>query len=77
MDKSDQLVTYYGFYHHSKKWWKQGFFHLADVSLVNAYLTYCKVTTGRRLTHMEFRLEMAEGLIERSEAVHALPEDSR
>ena len=22
MDKSDQLVTYYGFYHHSKTWWK-------------------------------------------------------
>ena len=57
-----------------RKWWKRVFFHLVDVSLVNAYLTYCKVTTGRRLTHMEFRLEMAEGLIERSGAVRALPE---
>ena len=48
VDKSDQLITYYGFYHHSKKWWKLVFFfHLVDVSLVNAYLTYCKVTTGR------------------------------
>ena len=74
VDKSDQLVTYYGFYHHSKKWWKRVFFHLVNVSLVNAYLIYCKVTTGRRLTHMDFRLEVAEGLIERSGAVRALPE---
>ena len=50
------------------------FFHLVDVSLINAYLTHCKVTTGRRLTHMEFRLEVAKGLIERSGAVRALPE---
>ena len=26
VDKSDQLITYYGFYHHSKKWWKLVFF---------------------------------------------------
>ena len=57
-----------------KKWWKQVFFHLVDVSLVNAYLSYCKVTTGRWLTHIEFRLEVAEGLMERSGAARALPE---
>ena len=75
VDKLDQLVTYYGFYHHSKKWWKRVFFHLVDVSLVNAYLTYCKVTTGRQLTNMKFRLDEVKGLIEKSDgAAHALPE---
>ena len=74
VDKSDQSVTYYGFYHHSKKWQKQVFFRLVDTSLINAYLTYCKVTTSRQLIYMEFRLEVAEGLIERSGAARSLPE---
>ena len=67
VDKADQLVTYYGFYHHSKKWWKRVFFHLLDVSLVNVYITHCGVTAaGQRLSHMDFRLEVARELIERS-----------
>jgi len=28
VDKSDQLVTYYGFRRCSEKWWKRAFFHL-------------------------------------------------
>ena len=70
VDKADQLITYYGFYHCSKKWWKRLFFHLLDVSLVNAYLAYCSVTPGpRRLSHMDFRLAVATGLVEKCREV--------
>lgn len=57
VDRADQLITYYGFHHFSKKWWKRVFFHLLDVSFMNAYLVYCSVTAGtQRLSHMDFRL---------------------
>ena len=69
VDKADQLVTYYGFYHVSKKWWKRVFFHLLDISLVNAYLLYCSVTPSKqRLSHMDFRLAVASGLIENTDS---------
>ena len=68
VDKADQLVTYYGFSHHSKKWWKRIFFHLLDTTLVNAYLLYCTVTsTSQRLSHVDFKLSVAAALIEKSE----------
>ena len=68
VDKADQLVTYYGFSHHSKKWWKRAFFHLLDTTIVNAYLLYCStVTSSQRLSHVDFRLSVAAGLIEKSE----------
>ena len=69
VDKGYQLVTYYGFYHVSKKWWKRVFFHLLDISLVNAYLLYCSVTPSKqRLSHMDFRLAVASGLIENTDS---------
>ena len=68
VDKADQLLVYYGYSHFSKKWWKRVFFHLLDVTLVNAYLLYCFVTPLRqRMPHLEFRLSVASGLIARSE----------
>ena len=41
VDKSDQLVTYYGFRRCSKKWWKRAFFHLIELAMVNG--TSCTV----------------------------------
>ena len=65
VDKADQLVTYYEFYHVSKKWWKRVIFHLLDISLVNAYLLYCSVVPSKhRFSHMDFRLAVVSGLIE-------------
>ena len=40
VDKSDQLILYYGFPHRSIKWWKHVFFHLVDLSVVNASILY-------------------------------------
>lgn len=40
VDKAGQLVQYYGCNNVSKKWWKRVFFHMLDVTLVNAYILY-------------------------------------
>ena len=37
VDKSDQLLSYYGFSHRTVKWWRRAFFHLVDNVIVNAY----------------------------------------
>ena len=62
VDLADQLVTYYGYPHVSRKWWKQVFYHLFDTTLVNAYILYCQCTPNR-LSRMDFRLRVAHGLI--------------
>ena len=67
VDKADQLVTYYGFSHYSKKWWKRAFFHLLDTTIVNSYLVYCSTVSSQRLSHVDFKLAVAQGLIEMSE----------
>ena len=53
VDKSDQLVTYYGFRRCSKKRWKHAFFHLIELAMMNAYILYCYNTPKReQLTHL-------------------------
>ena len=64
VDKSDQLLSYYGFCHRTVKWWRRGFFHLLDMAVVNAYVLYTlSEHTGRKLTHEQFRIELAKGLL--------------
>ena len=40
VDKSDQLLSYYGFSHRTVKWWRRAFYHLLDVASVNAFILY-------------------------------------
>ena len=40
IDKGNQLETYYGFSHHTLKWWRWFFFHLIEMAIVNAYILY-------------------------------------
>ena len=67
VDKADQLVTYYGYPHFSKKWWKRVCFHLLDTTLVNAYILYSQSTPKNdRLSHMDFQIEVARSLLSQS-----------
>ena len=59
----DQLVLYYGFAHHSVKWWKRVFFHLLDLTVVNSHLLFRSVT-GSRMSQLDFRLAVAKSLTE-------------
>jgi hypothetical protein len=63
VDKSDQMLLYYGFSHRSVKWWKRVFFHLLDVALVNSHILY-KAATRSRMTQLDFRLSVAKKLTE-------------
>ena len=63
VDRADQLVTYYEYPHHSKKWWKRVFFHLLDTALVNSYILYTLSNSSKRhLSHIEFQFQVASGL---------------
>ena len=57
----DQMVLYYGFPHKSLKWWKRVFFHLLDLSLVNAHVLH--TLAGGKLTQLQFRQEVAQELL--------------
>ena len=58
----DQMVLYYGFAHKSIKWWKRVFFHILDLSLLNAHLLY--LASGNKMTQLEFRQAVAKSLLE-------------
>ena len=68
VDKAGQLVQYYGYNNFAKKWWKRVFFHMVDVTLVNAYILYYTVTTGKCLSHLNFRIAVAKGLLAQTDA---------
>lgn len=61
VDQVDQMLSYYGFSHRTIKWWRRAFFHLFDLSVVNAYILYHE--NGGKLTHEQFRVELARQLI--------------
>ena len=63
VDKSDQLLSYYGFAHRSVKWWKRVAFHLLDLSIVNAYIMYRQSKQERYLTHEQFRINLSKDLL--------------
>ena len=64
VDRSDQLLSYYGFSHRTVKWWKRAAFHLIDMAIVNAYIMHTSsTTTGKKLTHEQFRIELAKELL--------------
>ena len=64
VDKSDQLLSYYGFPHRTVKWWRRAFFHLIDLAVVNAYIMYTEAPhRGRQLTHEQFRIKLASQML--------------
>ena len=60
VDRSDELLSYYGFSHRTVR---RVVFHLLDMAIVNSYVLYSSVHTGRRLTHEQFRIELANELL--------------
>ena len=65
VDKSDQFVLYYGFAHRTRKWYRRVFFHMLDLSIVNAYILYMKISTSeRKMTQLDFRISVARSLMD-------------
>ena len=63
VDRSDQLLSYYGFSHRTVKWWRRAAFHLLDMVVVNSYILYSSLQKRRKLTHEQFRIELAKDLL--------------
>ena len=64
VDKTDQLLSYYGFPHRTVKWWRRAFFHLLDMAVVQAYTLYRQSQQStRHLSHVQFRVELAKQLL--------------
>ena len=63
VDKADQLVLYYRYAHRSTKWWKRVFFHMLDLTLVNAHILY-NTTNSTKQSQLDFRIAVAEGLLQ-------------
>ena len=64
VDHNDQLLSDYGFSHRTLKWWQRALFHLVKVAIVNVSIMYlASPCTGKRLTHKEFRIQLAKELL--------------
>ena len=64
VDKGDQLIQYYGYSHRTIKWYKRVFFHLLEVTIVNAYIIYCTTRPPKeRLSHLDFHIAVASHLL--------------
>ena len=73
VDKLDQFLAYYGFSRRTFKWWRKAFFSLLDIAIINAYILYFHShQTGRKLTHLQFRVQLAKELLH--EASHQVGE---
>lgn len=65
VDVGDELCGTYSTLPKTHKWWHCLFFFLLDTSMVSAWLIHCafaKDTNVAALTHLEFRLRLAEEL---------------
>ena len=65
VDRGDQLLSYYGFAHRTRKWWRRVFFFLLDTAVVNSYILYTEEHPNKkkRMTHEQFRIELANNLL--------------
>ncbi len=64
VDKSDQLLSYYGFHHKTIKWSTRASFHLLDLAIVNSYILYkLSEQDKKHKTHIQYRIELAKHLL--------------
>lgn len=61
VDKSDRMANSYGIARKSWKWTKKLFFHLLDMTILNAHLLH--ISIGGKMTHKKFRETLVRDLI--------------
>ena len=62
-DLAGQLCKYYTHNHRTLKWWKRLFVTILDIFLLNATIVYNSIPTNSRLSGLEFRVKVIEGLL--------------
>ena len=61
VDKSDRMVNSYGIARRTWKWTKKLFFHLTDMTILNAFLIH--KSCGGKMTHKNFHENLVRELI--------------
>jgi len=72
VDLNDQLKSYYQYNRKSRRWWLRLFFHLLDVTVVNAYILYLQVyrihchppQKYRPIDQLSFRCRLIDQLVD-------------
>lgn len=64
VDKTDMLLSSVECIRKSIKWYKKLFFHIVDLSMLNAYSMY-KTTTGKHLKIADFQIELIKQLLQK------------
>ena len=62
-DLAGQLCKYYTHNNRTLKWWKRLFVTILDICLLNATIVYNSIPTNSRLSGLEFRVKVIEGLL--------------
>ena len=62
-DLAAQLCQYYTHHHRSLKWWKRVFVNILDICLLNANVVYNSIPSNDRVSSLDFRVKVIEGLL--------------
>jgi hypothetical protein len=73
VDLSDQLMNYYNFLRRTKKWWRKMWVHLLNMILHNAYILNRNFGHDKKMSHYDFREEIALQLIAESRPARVVP----
>jgi hypothetical protein len=77
IDVADQmLVAYPSERKHHKIWYKKLFWHLLNQAVLNSYILFKKVN-GNKLTHLQFRIQLCERIIETYHNTELTPQKGR
>ena len=61
-DLAAQLCQYYTHHHRSLKWWKRVFVNILDICLLNANVVHNSIRSNDRVSSLDFRVKVIEGL---------------
>lgn len=76
IDRSDMLLSSTESVRKTTKWYKKIFFHLLDVSVLNAHSTY-KTKTGEHISLLDFQTQLVKEIFEKYKRITPRPTSHR
>lgn len=73
VDLSDRMANSYSFGRRTLKWTKKIFFHLLDLSVLNAYL----LVKNKHTSHKDFRMKLIKLMLNPTEFIYSSPSTSK
>jgi len=73
IDTADMQISLVGCLRKSKKWYKEWFFHMLDLSICNSYLLY-KMNTGKKIRFVDYRLQLIREILETYSTPNLVPQ---